>query len=173
MANPNKTKGTQWESDIRDFLNRELGLLSVHGTFADVWSPLNIRRPAQEGAADVGDIHAVPFILEAKNTKSSAVPTFLRQARVEARNAGFPFGVVVCKVPRQATRRGKVHFAVATWTSVRRLLGMTSRDFADAYGFATSTRGLDTAKWYFTHDLGDFARLLDAVRVSHGERSIA
>ncbi|MGY1440137.1 hypothetical protein [Streptomyces reniochalinae] len=164
MANPNKAKGTGWESAVRDYLNEALGLVDEFGKFLDVFSSLNVRRPAQEGAADVGDVHAVPFILECKNVKSPAVPTFLRQANVEARNAGYPYGVAVVKVSRQNVRRGRVHYSVSTWTRVRRELGMSSRAFADRYAFTVTTRGLDTGKWYFTHEVEDFALLLTDIR---------
>ncbi|MEV5568265.1 hypothetical protein AB0L54_36245, partial [Streptomyces sp. NPDC052196] len=98
MANPNKQKGTAWESAVRDYLNGFLGLVDADGKFLDPMNGANVRRAAQEGARDVGDIHAAPFVLEAKNTRSPAVPTWIRQAEVEAVHAGFPFGVVVRKV---------------------------------------------------------------------------
>ncbi|MFC9651446.1 hypothetical protein [Streptomyces sp. NPDC056937] len=166
MANPNKVKGTQWESDIRDYLNSALGLVDEYGKYLDPFNGYNVRRPAQEGALDVGDVHAVPFILEAKNVKRPAVPTFLRQAVVEARNAGFPFGVAVVKVPRTNVRRGRVHFDIGTWTRVRQALRMSSRQFADRYAFAASLRGLDTGKWYMTTELEDFALLLSDLRAT-------
>ncbi|MFE7315156.1 hypothetical protein ACFU7T_19055 [Streptomyces sp. NPDC057555] len=164
MANPNKAKGTMWESAVRDYLNTTLGLVDEAGTFRDVFSALNVRRPAQEGAADVGDVHAAPFILECKNVKSPAVPTFLRQANLEARNAGYPYGVAVVKVPRANVRKGRVHYSVNTWTRVRGELGVPARKFAERYAFAPSTRGLDTGKWYLTHDVEDFALLLRDMR---------
>ncbi|WP_424213181.1 hypothetical protein ACN20G_14445 [Streptomyces sp. BI20] len=164
MANPNKAKGTGWESAVRDYLNDRLGLVDEFGKFLDPFSALNVRRPAQEGAADVGDVHAVPFILECKNVKSPAVPTFLRQAEVEARHAGFPYGVAVVKSARLNVRRGKVHFTVRTWTRVRLSLGMRSRPFADRYSFTVSTRGLNTGRWYFTTEVADFALLLEDIR---------
>ncbi|MFF2406704.1 hypothetical protein [Streptomyces sp. NPDC058092] len=164
MANPNKAKGTAWESDVRNYMNDALGLVDEYGKFLDIFSALNVKRPAQEGAADVGDVHAVPFILECKNVKSPAVPTFLRQAEVEARNAGFPYGVAVVKVPRLNVRRGKVHFTVATWTRVRLALGLSSRQAWDRYGFAASLRGLDSGKWYLTTDVEAFTRLVADMR---------
>ncbi|MHC0429244.1 hypothetical protein ACX6XY_03520 [Streptomyces sp. O3] len=164
MANPNKAKGTQWESDVRNYLNKALGQVDEYGKFLDPYDACNVRRPAQEGSADVGDVHAVPFVLEAKNVKRPAVPTFLRQAEVEAVNAGFPYGVAVVKVPRLNVRRGKVHFSVRTWTRVRLALGLPSRMFAERYAFAASLRGLDTGKWYVTTELEHFARLLGDVR---------
>jgi hypothetical protein len=164
VANRAKQLGTSWESAVRDYLNERLGLVDEFGKFLDVFSALNVRRPAQEGAADVGDVHAVPFILECKNVKNPAVPTFLRQAHVEAFNAGFPFGVAVVKSRGLNVRRGRVHYSVNTWTRVRRELGMSSRAFADRYAFTVSTRGLDTGKWYFTHEVEDFGLLLSDVR---------
>ncbi|MDX2390200.1 hypothetical protein NJL88_08995 [Streptomyces sp. DK15] len=149
---------------MRNYMNKALGLVNEFGKFVDIFSALNVRRPAQEGAADVGDVHAVPFILECKNVKSPAVPTFLRQAEVEARHAGFPYGVAVVKVPRMNVRRGKVHFTVRTWTRVRRALGLTTQQMRDAYGFAVSLRGLDSGKWYLTTDVEAFTRLVADMR---------
>lgn len=164
MANPNKAKGTSWESAVRDYMNRALGLVDADGNWRDIFSAYNVKRPAQEGSADVGDVHAVPFILECKNVKSPAVPTFLRQAEVEARNAGFPYGVAVVKVPRANVRRGRVHFTVSTWTRVRRALRLSSRQMWERYAFTVSLRGLDTSKWYFTTDVEEFTRLVSHIR---------
>ncbi|MEU7177011.1 MULTISPECIES: hypothetical protein [Streptomyces] len=167
MANPNKAKGTVWESAVRDYLNMSLGLVDGCGKFLDPFDPCNVRRPAQEGAADVGDVHCVPFVLECKNVKNPAVPTFLQQAEVEAGHAGFPYGVAVVKVSRQPARCGRVHFSVRTWTRVRLTLGISARQFADRYGFAASLRGRDTGKWYLTTDLGHFAQLAADMRAAH------
>ncbi|GLW03708.1 hypothetical protein [Streptomyces lavendulae] len=164
MANPNKVKGTAWESDVRNYLNTAGGLVDAYGRFLDPFDPHNARRPAQEGAADVGDVHAAPFVLECKNVKRPSVPGFLRQAEVEAVHAGFPYGVAVVKVPRQGTRRGKVHFTVRTWTRVRLAVGLAAGDMAARYGFTPSLRGLDTGKWYMTTDLEAFGALLRDVR---------
>ncbi|MFF4531458.1 hypothetical protein ACFY1P_19580 [Streptomyces sp. NPDC001407] len=149
---------------MRDYLNAALGLADEYGKFLDPFDAHNVRRPAQEGAADVGDVHAVPFILECKNVKRASVPTFLRQAEVEAVHAGFPYGIAVVKVPRLNVRRGKVHFSVRTWTRVRLALGLSSRAFADQYAFTVSLRGLDSGKWYMTTELEDFRLLLADVR---------
>ncbi|MFI6861315.1 hypothetical protein ACIBKZ_15670 [Streptomyces sp. NPDC050421] len=164
MSNPNKAKGTSWESAVRDYMNRALGLVDEHGVWRDIYSALNVKRPAQEGSADVGDVHAVPFILECKNVKNPAVPTFLRQAEVEAKNAGFPYGVAVVKVPRANVRRGRVHFTIATWTRVRRALRLSSRAMFERYAFSVSLRGLDSSKWYFTTDVEEFTRLVNHIR---------
>ncbi|MER5638406.1 hypothetical protein ABT095_15775 [Kitasatospora sp. NPDC002227] len=164
MTNRNKRQGTAWESMVRDYLNRVLGQMDEYGQFLDPFDGLNVRRPAQEGARDVGDVHAVPFVIEAKDVKKPTVPSFLRQAEVEARHAGFPYGVAVVKVRRANVARGRVHFTVRTWTRVRLALGPSSRAFADRYGFTFSLRGLDTGRWYATTDLEQFACLLRDLR---------
>ncbi|WP_116214869.1 hypothetical protein [Streptomyces olivoreticuli] len=171
MANPNKQKGTAWESAIRDYLNRFLGLVDEHGRLHAPMNGENVRRAAQEGARDVGDIHAAPFVLEAKNTASPAVPTWIRQAETEARHAGFPYGVAVRKVRGAAVTTGRVHFGVRTWTRVRLALGHTARDMYELYGFSISTRGLDSGRWYLTTTLRDFAQLLADYRSTRAEVS--
>ncbi|WP_369376097.1 hypothetical protein [Streptomyces sp. cg36] len=164
MANPNKARGTAWESAVRDYLNQFLGLVDERGEFLDPFNAGNVRRAAQEGARDVGDIHCVPFVLEAKNTASPAVPTWIRQAKVEAKHAGFPFGVVVQKVRGSAAAAGRVHVSVRTWTRIRIAHGMSTGEFAALYGWSASLRGLDTSRWYLTTTLRDFAHLVDDYR---------
>jgi hypothetical protein len=96
MANPNKAKGTRHESAVRDYLNGFLaGVAGVDELPS--WDSRAVRRVAQEGARDVGDLHAYPFILEAKDTAKHDIPGYIRQANIEAVNAGFPFGVAVLK----------------------------------------------------------------------------
>ncbi|QDQ12455.1 hypothetical protein [Streptomyces spectabilis] len=164
MANPNKQKGTAWESSIRDYLNSFLGLVDEHGAFLDPFDSGNVRRAAQEGARDVGDIHCVPFVLEAKNTASPAVPTWIRQAEIEAVHAGFPFGVVVQKVRGSSVAMGRVHVSVRTWTRIRLAHQMPTDEFAALYGWSVSLRGRDTSRWYLTTTLRDFAHLVDDYR---------
>lgn len=57
-------------------------------------------RRARNGRLDRGDFNLPGenrFILEAKNVVRIALPQWLREARVEAANAGVPFGAVVHK----------------------------------------------------------------------------
>jgi len=68
VANPNKRRGTRWETEFANFLNRELELLTPDGEFLDPTSPLNVRRQAQQGIHGVGDLWVVPFVVECKNT---------------------------------------------------------------------------------------------------------
>ncbi|MER5862220.1 hypothetical protein [Kitasatospora sp. NPDC002040] len=167
MSNPNKARGTAWESSVRDYLNRHLGLVDPDGRFLHPASADNVRRAAQEGARDVGDIHCHPFILECKDVKSPAVPTWLRQAVTEAGHAGYPFGVVVHKRRGAGASSGRVHFPISTWTAVRDTLGMPVDDAAGLYGAVYSARGTDTNRWYVTISLADFADLLADIRGAH------
>lgn len=171
MANRAKALGTSWESAVRDYLNTTLGLVDESGRFRDVFSALNVKRPAQEGAADVGDVHAVPFVLECKNVKNPAVPTFLRQAETEANHAGFPYGVAVVKVRGLNVRRGRVHYTLPTWHRIRHELGLPAQEFGDRWSFRFSTRG-DESRWYATHDLEQFADLLTEIRGQRHRRQL-
>ncbi|ADE43477.1 RusA-like Holliday junction resolvase [Streptomyces phage phiSASD1] len=150
MANPSKARGTRWESAIRDYLNGVLGY--SHPTD---WRL--VKRQAQEGAKDVGDLHAWPFILEAKDVKSPAVPTWLRQAEAEAVNAGFPYGVVIHKVRGKGPALARVHI---TQAGIRRL--MENQDFPqDIFPLNYTKRGT-----YWTWTLAEFAQVLAAVRAA-------
>ncbi|MFJ9549099.1 hypothetical protein [Streptomyces erythrochromogenes] len=141
-----------------------LGLVDERGKFLDPMNGANVRRAAQEGAKDVGDIHAAPFVLEAKNTRAPAVPTWIRQAEIEAGHAGFPFGVVARKVRGSAVAMGRVHVSVRTWTRIRLALGMDTSEFHALYGWSASLRGLDTSRWYLTTTVRDLAHLIGDYR---------
>ncbi|QMU72124.1 hypothetical protein [Streptacidiphilus sp. P02-A3a] len=172
MSNPNKARGTAWESAVRDYLNEELGLYHPRDwrtrdavtPFLRPADPMNIRRAAQEGVRDVGDVHAVPFVLECKDVKAPAVPAWLRQAHVEAKHAGYPYGIAVHKTRGKGARAGRVFFAVRTWTRVRLILGLTARQMVERYAFSPSLRSLDTGRWYLSTDVEAFAALLADVR---------
>lgn len=172
MANPNKTRGTAWESAVRDYLNRFLGLVDGSGTFRDPFHPGNVRRAAQEGARDVGDVHAAPFILECKDVKSPAVPAWIRQAEIEAVHAGFPYGLAVRKVRGASVAMGRVHVSVRTWTRIRLALGMPTQEFAALYGWSVSLRGLDSGRWYMTTTTRDLAHLINDYRANVTEPGV-
>lgn len=154
MANPSKARGTAWESKIRDYLN---GVLDYsHPTD---WRL--IKRQAQEGAKDVGDLHAWPFILEAKDVKSPAVPTWLRQAEAEAVNARFPYGVVIHKTRGKGPALARVHITDATFLRLA-ADGLTSWDPLAQMPWPTvNHRG-----GYWTWTLAEFAEVLRLVRAS-------
>ncbi|MEV7925294.1 hypothetical protein [Kitasatospora sp. NPDC088779] len=167
IANRNKQQGTRWESALRDHLNKALGHVDQEGRLLDPFDPGNVRRPAQEGRLDVGDLHAVPVIIEAKDVANSAVPTWLRQARAEAVNAGFPFGLVAVKERRAAVARGKVHADVRTWTRLRLDLGLDTATMRRRYGWRPCLRGLDTNRWYLSTDVAHLPALVRDLRDAH------
>lgn len=125
MANESKRKGTAWETAGADYLNE------VTGKYRDGWKDLeramrwvdptdpdNVRRQVQEGRADIGDAHALPFCLEFKAEQKFNLPEYIRQANAEARNAGLPYGVAVVKAPRKGVSCGYVVMDLATFAKV-------------------------------------------------------
>lgn len=115
MANPNKRKGTSWETDGCRFLNRELGLVDEEGRFYDPTDPDNVRRQAQTGLADVGDAWARPFVLEFKNERTIRLSAYVEQAEAEAVNAGLPYGAAVIKRRGKGAGAGYVATSLATF----------------------------------------------------------
>ncbi|MFB7643904.1 hypothetical protein ACFC0S_03090 [Streptomyces sp. NPDC056084] len=118
-----KAKGTAWESAVRDFLNEELGQYVTDWRDADYrWKDPhdlgNVNRQVQAGVLDVGDLHARPFVLEAKAEKSIRLAEYVRQANREAANAGFKFGAAVVKAPRRNVKNGYVVMDLATFARV-------------------------------------------------------
>lgn len=172
MSNPNKARGTWWESRTRDYLNDTLGLyvadwrLLPAGVtkFRNPTDARNIKRQAQEGAHDVGDLHAHPFIIECKDVARPAVPAWIRQANVEAKHAGFPYGVVVHKTRGRNAQHARVHISAATWARVAHELGLTASGAMGRYGAGLTSRGPDPARWYVSMDLRSFASVLVGVR---------
>lgn len=107
MANPSKRRGTEWETAVTRYLRED-------DPAAD-----DIRRVAQTGRLDTGDIHALPFVLECKNVAKIDLAAFVDQADREAANARQPYGAAVVK------RRGKgvaAGYAVMSLATFRRLL---------------------------------------------------
>lgn len=90
MANPSKAKGTDFEVSLLPRLQQ-------------VWP--EAERRAQSGNNDKGDYHLPGekrLIIEAKNRTQMSLSQWVREAEVEAKNAGVPYGVVVHK--RKGTR---------------------------------------------------------------------
>ncbi|MFJ9213042.1 hypothetical protein [Streptomyces sp. NPDC102264] len=101
MANPNKQKGTAWESLIVAYLRDH------HNDAA--------HRNAQMGRLDIGDIdgyylHAV----EAKAERTITLSSYIAQANREAVHAGQPFGCAVVKRRMRGAADGYVVRDVAT-----------------------------------------------------------
>lgn len=88
MANSQKAKGTRWETAVLRFL-RDAGLYAV--------------KPRQEGFLDVGDIHAPPFVIQAKDYADllAGIRAGVDGYQVQRANARLPFGVAVVKRARK------------------------------------------------------------------------
>lgn len=109
MSNPNKQRGTSWETVVVNFLN-ECGL--------------NAKRTGS-AAADMGDIHAGEWTVEAKAEKTIDLPGYLRQLAdaVERRQAwedAYAFkSAVVVKNRRHSVKDG---YAVMALENFRALM---------------------------------------------------
>lgn len=106
-ANPNKAKGTRWESDVVRFL-RENGFPEA-------------RRVSPEGRQDSGDIHVLDFVAQAKAWRDVAggVREGVEGARRQRDVAGLDYGVAIVKRPRKSTGDG---YVVLTLDEFARLL---------------------------------------------------
>jgi len=107
VSNPSKRRGTEWETAVTRFLREELG---DHGD--------DIRRVAQTGRHDTGDIRAVPFALECKNVAKIDLAAFVEQAEREAGHAGVPYGAAVVKRRGKGPAAGYVVVSLATFARI-------------------------------------------------------
>ncbi len=114
MSNRPKAIGTEWESRIRDYL-REVPLLG------------HARRAAQEGRFDVGDLHVWPFVIQAKAVRKFDLAGWVKDARAQADQAGFPWSVVYVKKHGRPIGEG---YAVTTIEEHRRLMEAARRSCA-------------------------------------------
>jgi hypothetical protein len=120
VSNPNKQKGTRWESDIVAYLGAE---------------GIPARRVAQSGQNDTGDIHGIdPFVGQAKSYRSivDGIRDGVAGAKVQAARAGRAYGVAFVKRPGKGTGDA---YAVMDLATFRRLLVDVRADaeLADRY----------------------------------------
>lgn len=98
MANANAAKGSRWERQLRDEL-RARGL--------------RVYRPRQEGFEDVGDLHAGPFVIQAKDWRSweaairEGLDGAVRQAEAWDRVSGYPAPSAIRSVPLAVVKRAR------------------------------------------------------------------
>lgn len=78
--NRSKRKGTSAETAVVEYM-RKCG-----------WE--NVERRALQGKADKGDIAGTPVVIEVKNCAEMQLSQWLKEAAVEADNAGLDVGVV-------------------------------------------------------------------------------
>ena len=84
MANPAKRKGTAWETAITN-------ALKARRRFS------HAARVAQTGRWDQGDIHAWPFVIQAKAVRKFDLAGWVKDVAEQRAHAGFPHGVVFVK----------------------------------------------------------------------------
>lgn len=103
MANPNKDKGTRFESAVEREL-KEAGIAAV--------------KPRQTGRYDIGDIHVQDdIVLQAKAwaNLTSALREGTAGATKQAEHAKRPFGFAVVKKPRGAILDAYVVMPLSTF----------------------------------------------------------
>lgn len=102
MSNPNKEKGTRWESAVVRYL-RSKGF--------DVW------RMAQTGSQDQGDIGGLPHVaFEVRNRSKISLAENVDDADSRARAKGSAYGVTVIKRRGKGTAEGYVAMSLETFT---------------------------------------------------------
>jgi len=106
VSNPNGDRGRRWEKAIVDYLRPHLGRQ-------------NVVKPRQEGYIDVGDVHASPFVLQAKDEASHNFSGYINDAEKQAAAAEEDFGVAVVK--RRNYGPGKA-YVIHTFASFTRLV---------------------------------------------------
>jgi Holliday junction resolvase len=113
MSAANKAKGSKWEAAIEEFLN-SVGVKA--------------RRLPRAGSNDIGDV-AVEFgnghvvVIEAKNTKTTEMAQYLREAEVEAGNYDKKYNtvtypVVVTKTRQKGTGDARVTMTLDTFSNL-------------------------------------------------------
>nr|DAP52991.1 MAG TPA: HOLLIDAY JUNCTION RESOLVASE HOMOLOGOUS RECOMBINATION [Caudoviricetes sp.] len=108
MANPNKRKGTSWETDVRTYLR---------GRGCDV-EALRQLGSLDEGDMVVRSVDGARFVIEAKNCKRLEIPRYLNEASTEcalyASNRGLEndsvFPIAVVKARGKGVEEGWVIF---------------------------------------------------------------
>lgn len=124
MSAANKAKGTLFESQLADYLQRQ---------------GVDAKRLPRTGVKDIGDI-AFPLypeggrrtmVVEAKNRKTMDLPTYLREAGEEAENyeakytaAGATYPMVVVKRRGKGVQNSYVVFDLDEWIVMMRELGV-------------------------------------------------
>lgn len=106
MANPNKAKGTKWETDVVRYL-RDQGIPA--------------RRNAQHGLKDIGDIWFPDFTIEAKDHAKIDLASFVDQSTRESDSAGTSFGVAVVKRRNKNVKHGYAVMDLETFTRLAKL----------------------------------------------------
>ena len=104
MANPNKEKGTRWESAVAKFLQSK-GF--------PVW------RMAQTGAQDEGDLGGLPsWAFECRDRAKMDLSKNVRDANNRAQAKGALFGVTIMKKRNASVGDGYVAMDLETFAKI-------------------------------------------------------
>lgn len=104
MSNPAKARGSAWERDCARFMDLE----RMYGAGRHF---------------DVGDLAGDEIVAyECKAARAFSLAKWIEEARVEARNAKKPFGVVVIKRDRLPTKEAYVVMRLEDFRALRGLI---------------------------------------------------
>lgn len=104
MPHPNAARGKRWELSTRRFLEETFGR--------------RVRKPAQEGFLDVGDLHLSPWALQCKDEARHTFSSYVDDAEAQALHAGEGYGGAVVKRRNQGVDRA---YFVASLGTFRRV----------------------------------------------------
>lgn len=110
MSNPNKAKGTRWETAVCRFLQEV---------------ELDARRKVQRGRADEGDIEIRDFpdlVIQAKDHGKLALAGWCDDVEAQAGSAGVSLGFVVAKRRQAGVERAYAVCSLETLRDVVELL---------------------------------------------------
>ncbi|MGZ0151854.1 hypothetical protein ACXJJ3_32680 [Kribbella sp. WER1] len=113
MSNPNKEKGTRWETAVERFL---------------LDNGIKAYKPRQAGFLDKGDIIASPFTLQAKDWRdvTSALREGVAGAQVQKVNSGEPFAAAVVKRARKPVEESYLVMRLADLPELIRALAASN-----------------------------------------------
>ena len=108
MSNPNKAKGSRWESEVRDYLTEHTG----H----------RVERLPAGAKYDRGDLAGIPGVaIECKNEQRHDLAGWVEEATVEAANVGGGvLPVVISKRRGKGAADGYVIMPVWAWVEFLR-----------------------------------------------------
>lgn len=105
MANPNKDRGTAWETAVVRYLND-------HGF------PYAERR-ATQGAKDCGDITGLPGVMiECKAERSIELAGYMDEVKTQTENAGADYGIAIVKRRNRPVKDAYVVMTLETWAEL-------------------------------------------------------
>lgn len=106
MANPNKTRGADFEREVRRFLQDH---------------DIDAYKPAEQGLRDSGDIHGVtPFVVQAKDWQNAtgAINAGLEGVAMQKGEAGEDYGAAIVRRRGRTVREAYVVLSMEDFVDI-------------------------------------------------------